>query len=106
MGGYTIPRKKQWGICINMNNLKRKANIIDHSIPYRALGCVKHKNDRWRLVNRAMKTRRLYKVTYKEKCIGKYITFIMYEHDLSKQAVYDRWKDEDNMDIIEVVEVE
>lgn len=89
-----------------MNNLKRKANIIDHSIPYRALGCVKHKNDRWRLVNRAMKTRRLYKVTYKEKCMGKYITFIMYEHDLSKQAVYDRWKDEDNMDIIEVVEVE
>lgn len=88
-----------------MNNLKRKANIIDHSVPYRAFGCAKHRNDRWRLVNRAMETRRLYKVTYKEKCMGKYITFTMYEHDLSEQAVRNRWKDEEDMNIIEVVEV-
>ena len=88
-----------------MNNLKRKANIIDHSVPYRAFGCAKHKNDRWRLWERVLKTRRMYKITYKEKCMGKYITLIMYEHDLSEQAVRDRWKDEDDMDIIEVVEV-
>lgn len=89
-----------------MLNKKRKINIMDHYVPYRMLGCAKHKNDRWRLWERVLKTRRVYKITYKEKCMGKYITLIMYEHDLSKQAVYDRWKDEDNMDIIEVVEVE
>lgn len=88
-----------------MNNLKRKANIIDHSVPYRAFGCAKHRNDRWRLANRAMETRRLYKVTYKEKCMGKYITFTMYEHDLYEQDVRDKWKDEEDMNIIEVVEV-
>lgn len=88
-----------------MNNLKRKANIIDHSIPYRAFGCAKHRNDRWRLVNRAVETRRLYKVMYKEKCMGKYVTLIMYEHDLSEQTVRNRWKDEEDMNIIDIVEV-
>ena len=86
-----------------MNNAARKENIYVHRIP--DFGFIKHENDRWRLVDRAIETRRLYKVTYKEKCMGEYITFIMYEHDLSEQAVHNRWKDEDNMDIIEVVEV-
>lgn len=71
-----------------MNNLKRKANIIDHSIPYRALGCVKHKNDRWRLIERATKTHRLYKIIYREENI----TFTMYEHALSKEDVLKRFK--------------
>lgn len=88
-----------------MLNTKRKINIMDSRIPYRMLGCAKHRNDRWRLWERVLKTRRVYKITYKEKCMGKYITLIMYEHDLSEQAARDRWKDEDDMDIIEVVEV-
>ena len=42
-----------------MNNIKRKCNIYDHSIP--KMNLVKHLNDRWRLVVRLRKTRRSYR---------------------------------------------
>ena len=99
MEKYTIPRKKQWRICININNLKRKANIIDHSIPYRAFGCAKHKNDRWRLIERAIKTRRLYRIRYREENMS----FTMYEHALSKETVLQRFK---WLGVIDVTEVD
>lgn len=86
-----------------MNNAARKRNIYIHRIP--DFGYVKRKNDRWRLVKRVMETRRLYKITYKEKCMDEYITLTMYERDLSEQDVRNKLKDENNMDIIEVVEV-
>lgn len=71
-----------------MLNTKRKINIMDSRIPYRMFGCAKHKNDRWRLIERATKTRRLYKIRYREENI----TFTMYEHALSKEDVLKRFK--------------
>lgn len=41
-----------------MNSLKRKYNIYAHYIP--KMNLVLHGNDRWRLVNRLQKERRLY----------------------------------------------
>lgn len=81
-----------------MLNTKRKINIMDHYVPYRMFGCAKHKNDRWRLVERVTKTRRLYLIRYREHNI----VFKMYEHGLSKEDVLKRYK---WLDIIDVMEV-
>ena len=81
-----------------MLNTKRKINIMDHYVPYRMFGCAKHKNDRWRLVERAIKTRRLYLIRYREKNI----VFKMYEHALSKEDVLKRYK---WLGVIDVTEV-
>lgn len=81
-----------------MLNTKRKINIMDSRVPYRMFGCAKHKNDRWRLVERAIKTRRLYLIRYHEHNI----VFKMYEHALSKEDVLKRYK---WLGVIDVTEI-
>ena len=81
-----------------MLNAKRKLSIMDSRVPYRMFGCAKHKNDRWRLVERAIKTRKLYLIRYRQKNI----MFKMYEHGLSKEGVLKRYK---WLGVIDVTEI-
>lgn len=81
-----------------MLNTRRKLNIMDNRVPYRMFGCSKHKNDRWRAVEKAIKTRRLYLIRYRQKNI----VFKMYEHGLSKEDVLKRYK---WLGVIDVTEV-
>lgn len=81
-----------------MLNARRKLNIMDNRVPYRMFGCSKHKNDRWRFVERVTKTRRLYLIRYREKSI----VFKMYERGLSKEDVLKRYK---WLGVIDVTEV-
>lgn len=65
-----------------MNNTKRKCNIYCNSCPKMDWGT--HMNDRWRLLLRLRKTRRLYLVS-----IIPYPPF--YEYALNEEAIYRKY---------------
>ena len=65
-----------------MNNLKRKYNIYSNSCPSMDWGI--HMNDRWRLLLRLRKTRRLYLVS-----TIPYPSF--YEYALNEEAIYRKY---------------
>ena len=78
-----------------MNNIKRKCNIYDHSIP--KMNLVKHLNDRWRLVVRLQRTRRLYRVLVDEEDIEYHFFF---EYAFSEEDIYRKY------DYLSIVKVE
>ncbi len=65
-----------------MNNLKRKYNIYSSACPRMDLAT--HRNDRWRLLLRLQRTRRLYRVSV---VIGG-VPCHFYEYAFSKEAIY------------------
>lgn len=79
-----------------MNNKARKANIYLHCIP--DFGFVKHRNDRWRLVMRLRKTRRLYLVSV---AIGG-VLCRFYEYALNEESIYSQY---DHLSTTKVEEV-
>lgn len=82
-----------------MNNLKRKYNIYAHSIP--KMNLVVHKNDRWRLVRRLQKTRKLYHVSI---VVGDSTLFLLhfYEYALNEEDIY---REYNCLDVVKVEEV-
>lgn len=64
-----------------MNNTKRKCNIYSNSCP--KMNWAVHGNDRWRLLLRLRKTRRLYLVSVTEE--GVPCNF--YEYALNEDAI-------------------
>lgn len=79
-----------------MNNKARKANIYLHCIP--DFGFVKHRNDRWRLLLRLQRTRRLYLVSV---AIGG-VLCRFYEYALNEDAIRHEYN---YLYIIEIKEV-
>ena len=65
-----------------MNNLKRKYNIYSSTCP--RMNWAVHRNDRWRLVMRLQRTRRLYLVS-----VVPYPSF--YEYALNEEAIYRKY---------------
>ena len=80
-----------------MNNKTRKANIYLHCIP--DFGFVKHRNDRWRLLLRLQRTRRLYRVLVDEEDIECHFFF---EYAFSKEDIYRKY---DYLSIVKVEEI-
>lgn len=80
-----------------MNNLKRKYNTNGNSCP--KMNWAVHMNDRWRLVRRLRKTRRLYLVLVDEEDIP-YHSF--YEYALNEEAIYRKY---DYLSIVRVEEI-
>ena len=76
-----------------MNNTKRKCNIYCNSCPSMNWGM--HMNDRWRLIMRLRKTRRLYLVS-----VIPYPPF--YEYALNEEAIYRKY---DYLSIVKVEEI-
>lgn len=65
-----------------MNNLKRKYNIYSSACP--RMNWATHRNDRWRLLLRLQRTRRLYRVSV---VIGG-VPCHFYEYAFNKEAIY------------------
>lgn len=80
-----------------MNNLKRKYNIYSSACP--RMNLTTHRNDRWRLLLRLQKTRRLYYVLVDEEDI-KYHFF--FEYAFSKEDIYRKY---DYLSIVKVEEI-
>lgn len=68
-----------------MNNLKRKYNTNGNYCP--KMNWAVHMNDRWRLVRRLQKTRKLYHVSVVEQGIP----YNFYTHALNKDAVHRKY---------------
>lgn len=79
-----------------MNNLKRKYNTYSNSIP--KMNLVVHGNDRWRLVNRLQRTRRLYRVSI---VIGG-VPCHFYEYAFNEESIY---REYDHLSTTKVEEV-
>lgn len=69
-----------------MNNLKRKYNIYSSACP--RMNLVVHGNDRWRLLLRLQRTRRLYYVLVDEEDISYHFFF---EYAFSKEDIYRKY---------------
>lgn len=79
-----------------MNNTKRKYNIYSNACPM--MNWATHRNDRWRLVMRLRKTRRLY---YVSTLMGG-VPCHFHEYAFSKEDVYRKY---DYLSIVKVEEV-
>lgn len=79
-----------------MNNLKRKYNIYSSACP--RMNWAVHGNDRWRLVMRLQKARRLYRVSV---VIGG-VPCHFYEYALNEESIYSQY---DHLSTTKVEEV-
>lgn len=79
-----------------MNNLKRKYNIYSSACP--RMNWATHRNDRWRLLLRLQRTRRLYLVSI---VVGS-VPCHFHEYAFSKEDVYSRYN---SLSIVKVEEI-
>lgn len=80
-----------------MNNLKRKYNIYSSACP--RMNWAVHGNDRWRLLLRLQRTRRLYRVLVDEEDIECHFFF---EYAFSEEDIYRKY---DYLSIVKVEEI-